>query len=139
MGVRADGNDADGFFSNDETVTPGSIVTYLVTFDNDFPVPVTITNFQDFFNPSVTCFSSGGGDIIGLVIAPDDGDASAGPNILDGGADEVQCSYEAAAPAGPAANDGPYVIIVRGTVEDPASGTTAVGDDGVNIFVVLPE
>jgi hypothetical protein len=28
------------------------------------------------------------------------------------------------------------VITVRGTVIDTASGTSAVGDDGVNIFVV---
>ena len=137
VGVLADGNDADGTFSNNEIVTPGSTVTYLVTFDNDFSVPVTITDFQDFFNKDVTCLSAGGSDIIGLVIAPDDGDASAGPDILDGGADEIQCRYDAPAPAEPTPDDEPEVIIVRGTVEDPASGASAFGDDGVHIFVVL--
>jgi len=140
VGVLADGNDEDGSFSNDEIVTPGSTVTYLITFDNDFDVPVTITNFEDIFHgEDVTCFSEGGGDIIGLVIPPDDGDAPDGPDILDGGADEVQCLYDIAAPSEPKPDDAPYEIIVRGTVEDAESGEVGVGDDGVNIFVVLSE
>ncbi|MCI0814198.1 MAG: hypothetical protein J4N71_03895, partial [Chloroflexi bacterium] len=137
VGVRAD-TDGDGSFTNNETTTPGGNVTYLVTFDNDFSVPVTVTNFQDFFQ-GATCLTAGGGDIIGIVIPPDDGDAAAGLDILDGGADEIQCTYNAAAPDEPAANDDPYVITVRGSVEDTASGATAFGDDGVNIFVVLAE
>ncbi len=134
VGVRAD-TDGDGTFTNDETTTPGGNVTYRVTFDNDFQVPVTITGFEDLFNGSVTCLTSGGSNIIGLVIPPDDGDASAGPDILDGGADEIHCTYDFPAPDEPGA---PHEITVRGTVIDTASGTIAVGDDGVNIFVVLP-
>ncbi|MCI0884665.1 MAG: hypothetical protein J4N92_00605, partial [Chloroflexi bacterium] len=135
VGVRAD-TDGDGSFTNDETTTPGGNVTYRVTFDNDFPVPVTVTNFEDVFNgTSVTCLTAGGGDIVGIVIPPDDGDAAAGPDILDGGADEIQCTYDF--PASDEPGD-PHEIIVRGTVEDTASGASAVGQDGVNIFVVLP-
>jgi len=52
-----------------------------------------------------------------------------------GGADEIQCLYDVTAPS----SDGPYVITVRGTVEDPASGDTAFGDDLVNIVVVGEE
>lgn len=139
VGVVAEGNDEGGSFSNDEVVTPGSTVTYLVTFDNDFDVPVTITDFQDFVNGPVTCLSEGGGDIIGLVIPPDDGDAPDGPDVLDGGADEVQCLYDVTAPAEPKPDGEPYVIAVRGTVEDPESGTSGFGDDGANIFVVPAE
>ncbi len=139
VGVVAEGNDDGGTFSNDEEVTPGSTVTYLITFDNDFGVPVTITNFEDFFHGPVTCFSEGGGDIIGLVIPPDDGDAPAGLDVLDGGADEVQCLYDVPAPAEPNADGAPYVITVRGTVEDPVSGQSGFGDDDVRIFVVVQE
>jgi len=133
----ADGDDDDGAYTNDEIVTPGSIVSYLITFDNDFDVPVTITGFQDIFNGPVTCLSEGGSDIIGLVIPPDDGDAQFGPDVLDGGADEVQCLYDVAAPDEPKPEGAPYEIAVRGTVEDPESETSAFGDDGANIFVVL--
>ena len=135
VGVRAD-TDGDGTFTNDETVAPGGTVTYRVTFDNDFQVPVTVTDFLDPFNGPVTCLTSGGSNIIGLVIPPDDGDASAGPDILDGGADEIHCTYDSPAPAPPSAE--PYVITVTGTVEDTASGVSAVGQDGVNILVALP-
>ena len=139
VGVVAEGNDDDVLFSNDEIVTPGSTVTYLITFDNDFDVPVTITNFEDIFHGPVTCLSAGGSDIIGLVIPADDGDASAGPGVLDGGADEVQCLYDVAAPAEPKPDDEPWVITVRGTVEDPVSGDSDADADIVNIFVVLVE
>ncbi len=140
VGVLADGNDDNGTFSNDEIVTPGSTVTYLITFDNDFDVPVTITDFEDFFHgPGIICSSEGGGSIIGLVIPPDDGDAPDGPDVLDGGADEVQCLYDVAAPTEPKADDAPHVITVRGTVIDPESDETGFGDDGANIFVVLEE
>jgi len=137
VGVVADGDDDDGAYTNDEIVTPGSIVSYLITFDNDFDVPVTITGFQDIFNGPVTCLSEGGSDIIGLVIPPDDGDAQFGPDVLDGGADEVQCLYDVSAPDEPKPEGAPYEIAVRGTVEDPESETSAFGDDGANIFVVL--
>jgi spore germination protein YaaH len=139
VGVVAEGNDDGGSFSNDETVTPGSTVTYLVTFDNDFDVPVTITDFEDIFNGPVTCLSEGGGDIIGLVIPPDDGDAPDGPDVLDGGADEVQCLYDVTAPLEPKPDGEPYVIAVRGTVKDPESGASGFGDDSANIYVVLAE
>ena len=139
VGVVAEGNDEDVSFSNNEIVTPGSTVTLLVTFDNDFDVPVTVANFEDFFHGPVTCLSEGGSDIIGLVIPPDDGDAPDGPDVLDGGADEVQCLYDVTAPAEPLPDDEPYVVAVRGTVEDLESGLAGFGDDGANIIVVVQE
>jgi len=138
VGVVAEGNDDDGTFSNDEIVTPGSTVTYLITFDNDFDVPVTITNFEDIFHGTdIICLNEGSTDIIGLVIPPDDGDAADGPDVLDGGADEVQCLYDVAAPAEPKPEGAPYVITVRGTVADPESETSGFGVDVANVFVVL--
>ena len=133
VGVVADGNDEGNAFSNDETVTPGSTVTYLVTFDNDFDVPVTITNLEDLFNGTVDCLTEGGTPIVGIVLPPDDGDGPLGQFQLDGGADEVQCLYEASAPA--EASPDPYVITVRGTVEDPDSGAVTADQDTVNIIV----
>jgi spore germination protein YaaH len=133
VGVVADGNDEGNAFSNDETVTPGSTVTYLVTFDNDFDVPVTITALEDLFNGAVACLTLGGTPIAGIVIPPDDGDGPLGQLQLDGGADEVQCTYDASAPA--EASPDPYVITVRGTIEDPDSGAVTADQDTVNIIV----
>jgi spore germination protein YaaH len=131
VGVVADGNDEGTSFSNDEHVTPGSTLTYLVTFDNDFDVPVTITNLEDLFNGAADCLTAGGTDIVGIVIPPDDGDGPLGPLELDGGADEVQCTYDLSAPA----EVGTYEVSVRGTIEDTDSGTVAANDDSVNIIV----
>ena len=142
VGIVAEGNDEGSAFSNDEEVTPGSTVTYLVTFDNDFDVPVTITNFVDIFHGlDVVCFSEGGTNIIGIVIPPDDGDAALGPGELGTASDPdvVVCVYDVTAPVDPSLPDDPYVIIVRGTVEDPVSGDSDADDDGVNIHVVLDE
>lgn len=141
VGVVADGNDDDDAFSNNEEVTPGSTVTYLVTFDNDFDVPVTITDFVDIFHGDVVCLSEGGTSIIGIVIPPDDGDAELGPGELGSASDPdvVVCLYDVAAPPDPSLPDEPNVITVRGTAQDPVSLASDADDDSVNIIVVDAE
>jgi len=95
VGKLADGDDDGGAFSNSETVSPGSQVTYLVTIDNDSDVPVTIESLVDDTYPDVDCETDQAGAAIGAALAPDDGD---GPGVIDGGADEVQCTFVETAP-----------------------------------------
>lgn len=95
VGKLADGDDPGLTFSNEELVTPGTPVTYLITIDNDSDVPVTIKSLADDEYGSVTCLdTTNGADVIGQTLEADDGDGS----NLDSGADEVQCTFQMAAP-----------------------------------------
>jgi hypothetical protein len=117
VGKVAEGDDANPIFSNDEVVTPSSVVMYLITIDNDSDVPVTITSLVDDVYGTI---SDCGGtnfdgdvftDVIGQTLAADDGDG----NALDGGADEVKCVFTETAPAGSGVE---VADIVTGVVED---------------------
>ncbi len=94
VGKRADGDDSDSVFTNDELTTPGSTVTYLVTIDNDSDVPVTISSLVDDKYDNIKCLDTGGEEVIGATLGPDDGDGA----DLDGGADQIQCTFTAKAP-----------------------------------------
>lgn len=95
VGKLADGDDADGTFSNDEVVSPGSSVKYLITIDNDAAAEVSVVSLLDSFYGDVTCSTSDGANAVGLKLAADDGD---GPGLLDSGPDEVQCTFSQTAP-----------------------------------------
>ena len=90
-----DGSDPDSAFSDDETTSPGSTVTYRVLIDNDSQEPVTIISFADNVYTSATCANSDG-NIVGQVLAADDGD---GPGASNGGPDETTCTFQATAPS----------------------------------------
>jgi hypothetical protein len=92
--MLVDGDDGDAEFTNDEVTSPGSSVTYLVTIDNDSNVAVTIESLLDNTYPDVECIGPDG-DVVGSTLAADDGD---GTGALDGGDDEVQCTYTQTAP-----------------------------------------
>lgn len=115
VGKLADGDDEDGSFSNDEIVSNGSEVTFLITIDNDSDSQVTIISLIDTLYDAATCAPQGGGDVvaIGAVLAPDDGD---GTGNLDGGADQIQCTITAT---------------IEGAVGDEFTNevTVTVGDD----------
>ncbi|MEO8458052.1 MAG: glycosyl hydrolase family 18 protein [Chloroflexota bacterium] len=98
VGLLAEGDDDNFAYSNDEKVTPGSTVTYLVTIDNDTDAPVTVTSFTDNTYGDAVCKTSGGEDVIGGVVGADDGDAALGAGHIDGGVDEIQCIYTEKAP-----------------------------------------
>ncbi|HUF52558.1 MAG TPA: glycosyl hydrolase family 18 protein [Dehalococcoidia bacterium] len=121
VGVLADGDDEDGSFSNDETVSPESTVTYLVTIDNDSNVPVTISSLVDDTYGAVTCTVLGGADAVGLVLAPDDGDGQS----LNGGADEIQCTFTGTAPS----QSGSIIVsTTAGSVTDESGGSASDSD-----------
>lgn len=126
VGKLADGDDSGGTFTNGEVVTPGSEVTYLITIDNDADVPVTVTSLIDDVYAGVVCETDGGGSVIGAILAPDDGDAAAGPGSFDGGADEIQCTFIALAP-----DDSGVTVTDRVTViaEDDSGNTASDFDD----------
>ncbi|HVP04336.1 MAG TPA: glycosyl hydrolase family 18 protein [Dehalococcoidia bacterium] len=126
VGKLAEGDDDGGTFSNGEIVSPGSEVTYLITIDNDGDVPVTVTSLIDDTYADISCTTDEGGDIIGAVLAPDDGDAADGPGSFDHGADEIQCTFKETAPADSGAS---VTDTITGTVEDEASNTASDHDD----------
>jgi hypothetical protein len=97
VGVVAEGDDADNQFSNDELVSAGSEVTYLVTIDNDTNQSVTVTSLADNIYPFVVCETTGDANVVGTVLGADDGDGG----DIDGGTDQVQCIYTANAPNQP--------------------------------------
>ena len=97
VGKLADGDDEDATYTNDELVTPGSEVTYLITIDNDSGVAVSVESLVDSEYSDFTCLTTDGDDVIGLELEPDDGD---GAGALDGGPDEIQCKFAKAAPEG---------------------------------------
>jgi hypothetical protein len=123
VGVVAEGDDEGGAYSNNEDVTPGSTITYLVTFDNDSDVSVTISSLIDNVYGEVDCEAPGGGSVLGLVLAPDDGDAALGPGNLDGGADEVACIFTGVAP-----DTGSVTNTVTGVVDADAGGSATDSD-----------
>jgi uncharacterized repeat protein (TIGR01451 family) len=126
VGKLADGDDDGGGFSNAEITSPGSTVTYLITIDNDSDVPVTVTSLLDTIYSDIACLTNQGGPAIGAVLAPDDEPPSAGPGVLDGGADEIQCTYTETAPA----ESGVLVTDkVTGTVQDGGGNTASDHDD----------
>jgi uncharacterized repeat protein (TIGR01451 family) len=86
-------------FTSDEIVSPGSDVTYLVTIDNDSNAPVTVSSLTDDVYSGVVCRTAAGANVIGSVLAADDGDAKLGPGHFNGGADEIQCEFVESAPA----------------------------------------
>ncbi len=127
VGKLAEGDDGDPIFSNDEVVTPGSSVTYLITIDNDSDVPVTITSLVDDVYGAVTCLADGA-DVVGQTLAADDGDG----NALDGGADEIQCTFTETAPAGSGVEVTDIITVVvqdadsnEASDTDPAKITTS--------------
>ncbi len=124
VGKLAEGDDLDIIFSNDELVAPLSSVTYLITIDNDSPVEVTIISLLDDVYPGITCLASGV-DVVGQTLAADDGDG----NGLDGGADEIQCTFTMDAPAGSGV---PVTDIITVVVED-ADGNEASDSDPAKI------
>ena len=90
MGKRADGDDPDSIFSDPEQTSAGSDVTYRIVIDNDSPVPVTIQSIVDNVYPGVTCKNSQGNDVIGLTLAPDDGDKDV---ATEQGDDAAVCKF----------------------------------------------
>jgi hypothetical protein len=98
VGLLSEGDDDNFSYSNDEKVSPGSTVKYLVTLDNDSDAPVTVTSLIDDTYSNVVCKTAGGVDIVGAVLGADDGDALLGAGHIDGGSDELQCVYEEKAP-----------------------------------------
>ena len=114
-------------FTNEETVTPRSEVTYLITVDNDSTVPVTVSSLVDDIYTDVTCLTATGKDVIGVELDPDDGDGS---GEQDGGLDQVQCTFTATAPSG----SGETVTdIVTGVVEDE-NGNVDTDQDSATII-----
>ncbi|MEX0682931.1 MAG: glycosyl hydrolase family 18 protein [Dehalococcoidia bacterium] len=120
VGILSDGDDQNPTFTNAEEVTSGSEITYLVTIDNDSNVPVTINGLNDDTYGAVSCLTPGGSDVVGIVLAPDTGDGDS----LDGGDDEVQCTFTQTAPNEIGVN---VTNSITGTVQDP--DTEEVGAD----------
>lgn len=130
VGLRADGDDADNEPTNDELVTPGSTVTYVVVIDNDSDVPVQITSYSDNTYGDVTCLDvTNSEDVLGLILQPDDGD---GEGLIDGGSDEIQCTYTATAPEGPGVS---VTNIFTGTVQ-AEDGESAADQDPTTITTI---
>jgi hypothetical protein len=126
VGVVAEGDDDDNEYSNDEIVSPGSTITYLVTIDNDSDSTVTITGLIDNVYTDVVCLGTGDSDVVGTVLGADDGDGG----DLDGGTDQAQCIFTVTAgePGDPITNT------ITGTVEDDF-GTTDNDLDSATITV----
>jgi hypothetical protein len=130
-GLVADGDDAGSSFGGiNETTSPDSTVTYIVTIDNDRDEPVTVTAVADDAAADITCDTLGGASVIGAIVGADDGDAPFGANDLDGGADEIQCAYTLKAPH----DEGPVEHTITVSVEDEG-GNTYKASDPVTIIV----
>ncbi len=131
VGKVADGDDADLVYSNTEIVTPGSDVTYLITIDNDSNVPVTIETLEDSLYSGVECKGPGDATVIGVVLAPDDGD---GTGSIDGGADQVQCKFTKAAPGGSGVSvDNTITVVVK-----DEEGNSATDHDDTRVTTATP-
>jgi hypothetical protein len=98
VALKADGDDEDSVFTNDETVTPGSDVVYQVIIDNDSDVPITVTSLIDDQFPGAECLTEGGGNVVGTVLAPDDGDYPP-TGVFDTGSDQITCLIIGPAPS----------------------------------------
>lgn len=128
VGMRADGDDPDADFTNEETVSPESSVKYLVTIDNDSDLPVSITSLLDNFYGEVECLTPGGLNVVGEQLAADDGD---GVGAFNGGADEIQCTFTQTAPSTPGTSVTNTVTVV---VSDD-NGNSRADQDGAKITV----
>ena len=116
----ADGDDPDSNFEDPEFTSPSSSITYQVILDNDSPVPVTITSLSDDVYDPVTCKDSSDLDVVGQVLAADDGDGAGPP---DGGGDETACTFVETAPGSEGAT-----VIDTVTVEFSGSGIATSSD-----------
>ena len=125
VGKIAEGDDEDGTFSNEEQVSAGSEVRYLITIDNDSNETVEIISLVD--STGIECVGVGGTEIIGAILGADDGDGS----DLDRGQDEIQCAYTIDAPGEPGAVSNSVVV----TVED-IDGNQASDTDDTTVTVV---
>ncbi len=123
VGMRADGDDPDSEFTNNEITSPGSTVRYLVLIDNNSNVPVTITSLKDNVYGSITC---DGGDVVGKTLAADDGDAG---GAFDGGPDQLQCIFTETAPD----SSGKTVHNTITVVVKDAEGNSAFDQDDATI------
>jgi hypothetical protein len=128
----ADGTDPDSDFTDDETTTVNSTVTYKVIIDNDSAERVTITSLLDDIYPGIVCEDADGENVIGQTLAADDGD---GPDAMNGGPDEITCTFEAQAPA---AGDSVVTDVVTVDAEDD-QGNPASDDDDATIRTLPTE
>jgi len=90
VGKRADGDDSDQVFSDPETTSAGSTVTYRIVIDNDSDVPVTISSVVDDLYPGAICVDSHGQNVVGHVLAADDGDKD---TTTENGPDGTACTF----------------------------------------------
>jgi hypothetical protein len=137
MGVRVDGDDSGATATNDETTSPGSIVTYFVIIDNDSSQKVSVTSLIDSKVPDGgiinTCKTAGGAStVVGIELDPDDGDGSG--DVDPDGLDAVSCTYEVRAPesAGTEVKN-----VVTATVQS-ADGQTGTDLDDNTRFITNP-
>ncbi|MDO8611616.1 MAG: hypothetical protein Q7R32_02190 [Dehalococcoidia bacterium] len=126
-----DGSDPDDDFSDEEATAVGSIVTYKVVIDNDSSEPVTITSLLDDTYAGIVCRDSDGDDVIGQTLAADDGD---GAGSMNGGPDEVTCTFKAQAPS---TEETTVTDIVTVEVMDEQENTASGQDDAA--IRTLPE
>jgi hypothetical protein len=128
VGKVAEGDDADNEYTNDEHITAGSDVTYLITIDNDTNGPVTITSLVDDLYPEAVCLTAGDAPVIQTVLSSDDGD---GPGNIDGGSDQVQCTFTVTVNG----NSGDVIVnTATGVVED-LSGSTDADQDNTTVTI----
>lgn len=128
VGLVADGDDSNPDFTNDETTSPGSSVTYLVTIDNDSEVPVTIDSLLDSVYGEVECLTAGGKNVVGEMLAADNGD---GVGAFNGGADEITCTFTKTAPT----ESGTIVNNVVTVVVSDENGRSDADQDGAKVTV----
>ena len=119
----ADGNDPDTEFSDEEATGIASTVTFRVVIDNDSSEPVTITSLLDDTFPGIVCRDSDGVDVIGQTLEADDGD---GAGSMNGGPDEVTCTFQALAPS---AGDISVTDVVTVEAMDRQENTVSGQDD----------
>jgi uncharacterized repeat protein (TIGR01451 family) len=117
--------DGDGAFSNDEFVAPGGTITYLVTIDNDSNAPVVVISVTDSIEGAVTCNTEGGASVINAQLGADDGDNLVDPEQIDGGGDQIQCTYTVTAPGDSGVVLQPVVTV---TIGDDIGNTTSDSD-----------
>jgi hypothetical protein len=128
VGLVADGDDPNPDFTNDEKASPGSTVTYLVTIDNDSEVPVTIDSLLDSVYGEVECLTAGGKNVVGEMLAADNGD---GVGAFNGGADEITCTFTKSAPK----ESGTVVNNVVTVVVSDEDGRSDADQDGAKVTV----
>ena len=139
MDKTAEGTDADSDFTDDETTAVDSTVTFRVIIDNDSAQPVTITSVVDDVHGVISDCSGTNFDgddfdtAVGQTLAPDDGD---GPGSMDGGPDEITCTFEAQAPS---TADTAVTDVVTVEAEDEQENPASDHDDAtIRTPVVAP-